>query len=59
MELNVPSHEPLPRIQEVKRGEEEDYVTEGDANDRYPVVNEEEKRSIERTREKLSHWFPY
>ena len=57
MELNIGPNEPLPRINEVKK-EEEDLFSEEDFREKYPQ-NEEEKVNIDMTREKLSKWFPY
>jgi hypothetical protein len=58
IELNIGAHEPLPRIIEDKRGED-DIFSEGDPKEKYKPVNEEEKKYIEDTRGKLSLWFPY
>ena len=41
LELNIPAGEPLPLIQEVKRGEEEDFISEGDPAKRFPVQADE------------------
>ena len=58
MELNIGSNEPLPRINEVKK-EEEDIFSDDDFREKYPPINEVEKEKIEVTRDKLSLWFPY
>lgn len=58
MELNIGNSEPLPRIAEDKKGED-DVFSEGDPKERYPPANEVEKQKIEVTRGKLSQWFPY
>ena len=58
LELNIGAAEPLPRIVEDKR-EEDDVFSEGDLNEKYPPANEEEKIRIESTRGKLNQWFPF
>ena len=58
LELNIGNNEPLPRIVEDKRGED-DVFSEGDPREKYPPANEEEKQKIEVTRVKLSTWFPF
>lgn len=58
LELNIGAVEPLPRIVEDKR-EEDDVFSEGDPREKYPPANEEEKKRIESTRGKLNQWFPY
>lgn len=57
LELNIGSNEPLPRIKEVKK-EDEDIFSEGDFRDKYPPKNEEEKQNIDITRNQVSVWFP-
>jgi hypothetical protein len=56
--LNISSNEPLPRIKEVKR-EDDDLFSEEDFREKYPPKDEEEKQKILVTRDKLSQWFPY
>jgi hypothetical protein len=58
MELNISTAEPLPRINEVRR-EDEDVFSEEDFREKYPPKDEEEQKQIINTREKLSKWFPY
>jgi len=53
MELNISSNEPLPRINEVKR-EEEDIFSGRRFREKYPPKDEEEKKSIVVTRDRLS-----
>ena len=49
----------MPRINEVKRAAEEEEFSEEDFRDKYVPKNEEEKKVLVETREKLSKWFPY
>lgn len=58
MELNISSNEPLPRIAEVRRAEEEELFSDGDFREKYAPKDDEEKQKIEVTRDKLSMWFP-
>ena len=58
LELNIGTEEPLPKIMEDKRGEDDnDLFSEGDPRDLYPAT-EEEKKELEATRGRLSAWFP-
>ena len=57
LELNVTQEEPLPKIMEDKRGEDDDLVSEADPRELYPAT-EEEKQKIEVTRGRLTAWFP-
>ena len=47
LELNIGHDEPLPKIMEDKRGED-DLISEIDPTDKYPI-KEEEKQRIELT----------
>ena len=57
LELNISSNEPLPRINEAKK-EDEEVFSEVDFREKYPP-QEEEQKNIVVTRDKLSLWFPY
>jgi len=57
LELNIGNEEPLPKILEDRRGEDDELVSEADPRDLYPAT-EEEKQKIEVTRGRLSAWFP-
>ena len=56
MELNISQEKPLAKIMEDKR-EEDDFVSETDPRDKYPILDEE-KPKIEATRAQLTEWFP-
>ena len=56
LELNIGHDEPLPKIMEDKRGED-DLISETDPRDKFPVT-EEEKQRIEVTQGRLTNWFP-
>ena len=56
LELNIGHDEPLPKIMEDKRGED-DLISETDPKDKYPI-KEEEKQRIEVTQGRLTNWFP-
>lgn len=60
LELNISATvEPLPRIMEMDKREEDDIFSDTDMGQKYPPKNEEEKKQIEVTRGKLNQWFPY
>ena len=52
MELNLGQEKPLPKIIEDKRGEE-DFVSDSDPRDKFPI-KEEEKTKIDETRDQLN-----
>ena len=56
LELNIGHDEPLPKIMEDRRGED-DLISELDPRDKFPI-KEEEKQRIEVAQGKLTNWFP-
>lgn len=57
MELNISSLEPLPRIAEAGK-EEDEVLSHSDFRDKYAPKDEEERAILDVTRNKLSTWFP-
>jgi hypothetical protein len=57
LELNIGSNEPLPRIKEVRR-EEEDVFFDPEFRKRILPSNEIEQKKLLDARETISVWFP-